>query len=239
VTRIIFPSHQDCQKCDLHITSPTTGHATQHITIQGETHHSKAVLFIGHSPDYFASKQRQPFVGKVGDIIAKAYALGSLVTENASVFTTNLVRCCPEKDTKVKNANLKECYTKTLADLTTLLMVYKQVAVILLGSIAVQSFYKLILNKPKMNIRKGLKENGTTYLLPDSERSLTIFSTFHPTACIFDHNNINAVESHMAMVKDWASDIHIECGPPIWIRSLSPNKFKSITPEKYVIHHKP
>tara|TARA_R100000234_G_scaffold14294_1_gene7891 strand:- start:17338 stop:18063 length:726 start_codon:yes stop_codon:yes gene_type:complete len=239
MSELKFPSHNDCTNCDLCEVTPKVGHPTVQITHKSKPFKDKCIIFLGHAPNYFASQENTPFTGRLSNILWKAYAEGGNLTDKATIFFSSMVRCAPDKETKVKNSQYRECYRYTFEDLITTNLMWKDIAVVLLGAPAVQSFYKFILGIPKMSLKKAFLENGASYQIKNNKCVINVFSTFHPTACIFDHNHINSVESHMAMVRDWLDNTSPQSTAPHWIRSMSPAKYVTINPEDYTIDYQP
>ena len=188
----------------------------------------KVILFIGHAPDYYASNNNLPFYGKVSNILIEAYIKGCNLCDDADIFLTNMARCSPDQNQKVKNSEFKACHTFTLEDLYTIeLLQYKQIAVVLLGVQAVKPFYKYILGETKsISLSKAMTDNGKEFTIPQKEIDITLFSTYHPNMCLYEYNNINTVETHMKMVKDWTMGVKPESSKPIWISTITPNQYR-------------
>jgi len=188
----------------------------------------RVLLFIGHAPDFYGATNNLPFYGRASSILIEAYIKGSSLCDNADIFLTNMARCCPDQNQKVKNSEFKICHSFTLEDLVTIEMLqYQHIGVVLLGVQAVKPFYKYILgDTSSTSLSKAMTDNGKQFTIPQKDMNITLFSTYHPNMCLYEHNNINTVETHMKMVYDWTVGVKPESSKPLWISTVTPDQYR-------------
>ena len=73
-----------------------------------------------------------------------------------------------------------------------------------------------------MNLTKGINENGGEHQLLETDKLVTVFSTYHPSAVLRDPNYINAVHDHNALISDWIDGIVSRPSEPIIVPTRSP-----------------
>ena len=224
MSTVKFLSDKDCSSCPLSMVSPKVCQETYTYKMTGE---NKCIVFIGHAPDFYGATNNLPFYGKQSNIITEAYIKGSKLCEHADIFFTNMARCCPDHNQKVKNSEFKLCQFYTNQDLETLSLMYDKICAVLLGVQAVKPFYKYVLGETKsISLTKAITDNGKQFTIPQKGIDVTLFSTYHPNMVLFEHNNINTVETHMKMLYDWTVDVKPESSKPIWVSTITPNQYR-------------
>ena len=153
-------SCKDCQKCKLCL-------ARQNIVF-GVGNEKSDIMFIGEGPGGDEDKIGEPFVGKAGGLMNKAFDVIGLKRED--VYITNVVKCRPPNNRDPEEDEIKAC----MDYLRNQVMIIKPKIIVLLGRIALQN----ILGKEyKITQARGkwIEKKGILYL-----------PTWHPAALLRD-----------------------------------------------------
>ena len=194
--------HPDCTKCELHKQAKSVGMKTHLYSISHCPTRGNILLVIGQNPGFHEDRINQPFVGRSGEILKKAYFGGVDLTSRCTVRLGNGLRCHTENNQTPKPRHYVECNQYLIQDLQYIRPLY----ILTLGAPATTSFYKNILGIPKISLTKSFALNGNLYTEEDHKISgvseFNLFSTYHPAAVMRNNNFINSVHSHMQLVSD-------------------------------------
>ncbi len=216
---IVILSNSDCTKCELHEQAKSVGIKTHLYSSSNEGH---TLLVIGQNPGWNEDQANQPFVGRSGEILKKAYFGGVKLTSRCTIWLGNGVRCHTTNNETPKPRHFVECNQYLIDDLQYIKPDY----VLTLGAPATTSFYKNILGIPKMSLTKSFTLNGNLYTEEEHKIAgvgeFNLFSTYHPAAVIRNNNHINSVHSHMQLLSDCIDGTMASPSKPVIIPSRSP-----------------
>ena len=153
-------SFKDCKKCKLCTTR-------QNIVF-GVGNEQADIMFIGEGPGGDEDRLGEPFVGKAGQLMNKAFDILGIKREE--VYIANIVKCRPPNNRDPEEDEIKAC----MDYLRNQVMIIKPRIVVLLGRIALQNIlgkeYKI------SEIRgKWVEKKGIMYM-----------PTWHPAALLRD-----------------------------------------------------
>lgn len=153
-------SIKECNKCKLC--------AARKNIVFGVGNKNADVMFIGEGPGSDEDIQGEPFVGKAGQLMNKAFEALEIKREN--VYIANIVKCRPPQ-----NRNPEQDETKSCMDyLRNQVLLVKPKIIVLLGSVALKNIlgeeYSIT------NARGNWIEKKGIWYLP----------TFHPAALLRD-----------------------------------------------------
>lgn len=128
------------------------------------------IMFIGEGPGADEDRLGEPFVGKAGQLMNKAFE--GIGINRKDVYIANIVKCRPPSNRDPEEDEVTAC----LDYLRNQVILVKPKIVVLLGRIALQNIlgkeYKITLSRGKWIERKGI------LYLP----------TWHPSALLRDEN---------------------------------------------------
>ena len=234
-------SNNSCDDCELHehvrsVCVPTVRYPES--LDSGDT----AIVFIGQNPGWNEDQQNEPFVGKSGELVKKAYIGGCRLHEKATIFLTNIVRCHTANNETPKNRHVTACHNHTRKDLTQIRdMGFNKILYVTLGAPATSGFYRHFVSGekfsdgwvPRKRINPSLTEsfnyNGSCMIndnvFPGKPSNISyVFSTYHPAAVLRNNNYINAVSAHMQLVSDCLDGVMAQPSLPFIIPNRSPRK---------------
>tara|TARA_R100000458_G_C8276741_1_gene252124 strand:- start:85 stop:771 length:687 start_codon:yes stop_codon:yes gene_type:complete len=226
---ITLKQYPKCTKCELHEQAKSVGMKT-HLhscigpdqTIGNYSFVGRKILVIGQNPGWNEDRVNQPFVGRSGEILKKAYFGGVNLTSKCSIWLSNGVRCHTTNNQTPKPRHYVECNQYLIEDLQHIRPQY----VLTLGAPATTSFYKNILGIPKISLSKSFGLNGNLYTEEehkiDGVGEFNLFSTYHPAAVIRNNNHINSVHSHMQLLSDCIDGTMASPSKPNIISTRSP-----------------
>lgn len=204
-----FPPNPSCTLCPLHKCARSVGIPTHIIPSSLPLSPSHpCVLFLGQNPGHTEDVFGTPFIGPSGQVLQNAYIDGIQLRTLASIFVSNTARCYHLQGDGPTNAHYKACRPHLLPDLHYLASHSSSLTVVTLGAPATTHLHAL-LGIPKVTLSSALTHQGRSIpLSPDSSQSLgdlgprtiTVFSTFHPAACLRERKLIHAVEGHLTLV---------------------------------------
>ena len=151
---------KDCQKCKLC--------STRQNIVFGEGNENAEIMFIGEGPGGDEDKIGEPFVGKAGQLMNKAFDVVGIKREE--VYIANIVKCRPPNNRDPEEDEVTAC----MDYLRNQVMIIKPKIIVLLGRIALQN----ILGKEyKISSVRGnwIEKKGIMYM-----------STWHPAALLRD-----------------------------------------------------
>ncbi len=172
-----------CKKCSL------CKNRTQ--VLCGYGNKNSKLMIIAEAPGYTEDQTGVPFTGKSGIIFDKI--LKELELQKEDVYTTNIVKCHPDKN---RNPSIeeRECCIKWLRNEIYLL---RPKFVLILGKVAAE---RLI--HPNFKI---LSEHGKIF-----ERNNYIFiATFHPSAVLRDESKLETMISDIKTLKKEINKVKI------------------------------
>ncbi len=180
------------------------------------------LLILGQNPGWHEDQANEPFVGRSGQILKKAYLGGTKIEEKTHIYLGNGVRCHTTNNEIPKPRHYVECNQYLIEDLKK----YKPDLIITLGAPMTTSFYKNILGIPKINLQNSFSLNGNLYTEEDHKITgvgdFNLFSTYHPAAVMRNNNFINSVHSHMQLVADCIDGTMAKPSKPKVIPTRSP-----------------
>ena len=126
------------------------------------------IMFIGEGPGADEDIQGEPFVGKAGQLMNKAFE--ALEIERKDIYIANIVKCRPPQNRNPEQDEAKAC----MDYLRNQVLLVKPKIIVLLGSVALKNIlgeeYGITNSRGKLIEKKGI-----LYL-----------STFHPAALLRD-----------------------------------------------------
>lgn len=128
------------------------------------------IMFIGEGPGADEDIQGEPFVGKAGQLMNKAFE--ALEIERKDVYIANIVKCRPPQNRNPEKDEVKAC----MDYLRNQVLLIKPKIIVLLGSVALKNIlgeeYGITNSRGKWIERKGI------WYMP----------TFHPAALLRDES---------------------------------------------------
>ena len=152
----------ECKKCRL-CTNRTN-------IVLGEGNINAKIMFIGEGPGADEDRLGEPFVGKAGQLMNKAFQ--ALEIDRNEVYIANIVKCRPPSNRVPEEDEAQAC----LNYLRNQVVLIKPEIIVLLGSTALKN----ILGKEygiKAVSGKWMEKNGIKYM-----------PTWHPAALLRDEN---------------------------------------------------
>ena len=219
--------HPDCTRCELHEQANSVGMKTHlHSQLTEDPGEGDILLVIGQNPGFHEDRINEPFVGRSGEILKRAYFGGVNLTSRCTIWLGNGVRCHTTNNQSPKPKHYRECNQYLIQDLQYIQPNY----VLTLGAPATASFYKNILGIPKISLTKSFSLNGNLYTEEEHKieavGEFNMFSTYHPAAVMRNRNFINSVHSHMQLLSDCIDGTMASPSAPKIIPTRSPNEFK-------------
>lgn len=139
-------SFKDCRKCKL------CG-ARQNIVF-GVGNPNADIMFIGEGPGGDEDKKGEPFVGKAGQLMNKAFDVVGIKREE--IYIANIVKCRPPNNRDPEEDEIQAC----MDYLRNQVMIIKPNIIVLLGRIALQNIlgkeYKITASRGKWVEKKGI-----------------------------------------------------------------------------------
>jgi len=139
-------SFKDCKKCKL-------CNERQNIVF-GVGNPNADIMFIGEGPGGDEDKQGEPFVGKAGQLMNKAFDVIGIRREE--VYIANIVKCRPPNNRDPEEDEIQAC----MDYLRNQVMIIKPKIIVLLGRIALQNIlgkeYKITTSRGKWVEKKGI-----------------------------------------------------------------------------------
>ncbi len=139
-------SFKQCKKCKLCITR-------QNIVF-GVGNPEADIMFIGEGPGGDEDRLGEPFVGKAGQLMNKAFDIVGIKREN--VYIANIVKCRPPHNRDPEEDEILAC----MDYLRNQVMIVKPKIIVLLGRISLQNIlgkeYKITASRGKWVEKKGI-----------------------------------------------------------------------------------
>ena len=127
-------------------------------------------MFIGEGPGADEDEQGEPFVGRAGQLMNKAFEYIGI--DRSEVYIANIVKCRPPNNRNPEEDEAASC----LDYLRNQVILVKPKIIVLLGSVALQNIlgpeYKITASRGKWFVKKDIK----------------YFPTWHPSAVLRDEN---------------------------------------------------
>lgn len=153
---------ENCQKCRL--CEKRTN------IVLGVGDRNAKIMFIGEGPGADEDAQGEPFVGRAGQLMNKAFEYVGI--ERSKVYIANIVKCRPPGNRDPENDEAEAC----MDYLRSQVLLVKPKIIVLLGRIALQNIlgeeYKITASRGKWFDKKGIK----------------YMPTWHPSAVLRDEN---------------------------------------------------
>lgn len=175
---------KDCNKCKL-----CSGRKN---IVFGTGNKNANIMFIGEGPGADEDMQGEPFVGKAGQLMNKAFE--ALEIERGDVYIGNIVKCRPPQ-----NRNPEPDETKACMDyLRNQVILVKPKIIVLLGNVALKNIlgeeYGITNSRGKWVDRKGI------WYMP----------TFHPAALLRDDSKKIDFWKDLKLVKEKLKELENE-----------------------------
>lgn len=139
-------SFKDCKKCKLC--------RTRQNIVFGVGNPNADIMLIGEGPGGDEDKQGEPFVGKAGQLMNKAFDVVGIKREE--VYIANIVKCRPPNNRDPEEDEIQAC----MDYLRNQVMIIKPKIIVLLGRIALQNIlgkdYKITASRGKWVEKKGI-----------------------------------------------------------------------------------
>lgn len=137
---------EQCKKCKLCTTRQNV--------VFGVGNTNAKIMFIGEGPGADEDRQGEPFVGKAGGLMDKAFDVVGIKREE--VYIANIVKCRPPHNRDPEADEINAC----MDYLRNQVIVIKPKIIVLLGRIALQNIlgeeYKITSSRGKWVEKKGI-----------------------------------------------------------------------------------
>ena len=158
-------SIKDCQKCKLCTTRTNI--------VFGCGNKNADIMMIGEGPGADEDKQGNPFVGKAGQLMNKAFEGVGIVRDE--IYITNIVKCRPPQNRVPEDDEAKAC----LNYLRNQVILVNPKIIVLLGSTAIKNIlgkeYSITASRGKWIEKKGILYMPTWHpaaLLRDEDKKI-------------------------------------------------------------------
>ena len=151
---------KDCNKCKL-----CTGRKN---IVFGVGNKNAAIMFIGEGPGADEDIQGEPFVGKAGQLMNKAF--DALEIKREEVYIANIVKCRPPQNRNPEPDEAKAC----MDYLRNQVVLVKPKIIVLLGSIALKNI---------LGDEYGITNSRGSWI---EKKGIWYMPTFHPAALLRD-----------------------------------------------------
>ena len=172
---------KDCNKCKL-----CTGRKN---IVFGVGNKNADIMFIGEGPGADEDIQGEPFVGKEGQLMNKAFE--ALDIKREDVYIANIVKCRPPQNRNPEQDEANEC----MDYLRNQVLLIKPKIIVLLGSIALKNIlgeeYGITNSRGKWIEKKGI------WYMP----------TFHPAALLRDDSKKIDFWRDLKLIKEKLKEI--------------------------------
>lgn len=175
---------KECKKCKLSITRKNV--------VFGVGNPYAKVMFVGEGPGADEDLQGEPFVGKAGQLMTKAFE--GIGIKREEVYIANIVKCRPPENRNPEEDEVNAC----LNYLRNQVIMIKPKIIVLLGNVALKN----ILGKEfgiTQNRGKIIEKKGIQYI-----------PTFHPAALLRDESKKIDFWQDLKMVKKMMETIKEE-----------------------------
>ena len=179
-------SCSNCQRCKLNKTRKNV--------VFGVGKTNADIMFIGEGPGGDEDTQGEPFVGKAGQLMNKAFDIVGIKRED--VYIANIVKCRPPQNRDPEEDEITAC----MDYLRNQVMIVKPKIIILLGRIALQNIlgkeYKISSSRGQWIEKKGIKYMPTWHpaaLLRDETKKIEFLKDLKEVVTFSDEckNNHN------------------------------------------------
>lgn len=153
-------SIKNCNKCKL-----CSGRKN---IVFGTGNKNAKIMFIGEGPGSDEDIQGEPFVGKAGQLMNKAFE--SLEIERNNVYIANIVKCRPPQNRNPEKDEAEAC----MDYLRNQVILVKPKIIVLLGSVALKNI---------LGEEYGITNSRGKWI---EKREIWYMPTFHPAALLRD-----------------------------------------------------
>lgn len=153
---------KDCNKCKLC--------SNRKNIVLGEGNINAKIMFIGEGPGAEEDIQGQPFVGKAGQLMNKAFE--ALEINREDVYITNIVKCRPPQNRNPEKEEARIC----MDYLRSQVMIIKPKIIILLGNVALKNI---------LGDEYGITKVRGKWI---EKKDIWYMPTFHPAALLRDNS---------------------------------------------------
>jgi len=174
-------SIENCKKCKL-----CSGRTN---IVFGTGNKEAKIMFVGEGPGADEDRQGEPFVGKAGQLMNKAFDGVGITREN--VYIANIVKCRPPQN----RVPQKDEATACMDYLRNQVHLVKPELIVLLGSTALKNILgeEHSITRERGNLIEG--------------KNMMYLPTWHPAALLRDESKKIQFWQDLRLVKQWA-DTH-------------------------------
>ena len=170
---------KQCKKCKLCTTRQNVVFGVGNINAK--------VMFIGEGPGADEDRLGEPFVGKAGQLMNKAFDVVGIKREE--VYIANIVKCRPPQNRNPEDDEAKSC----MDYLRNQVILVKPKIIVLLGSVALKN----ILGK-----EYGITQARGKWI---EKKGIMYMPTWHPAALLRDENKKADFINDLFLVKEYIS----------------------------------
>ena len=176
-------SIKNCNKCKLYRQRTNI--------VFGVGNKNADIMFIGEGPGADEDKQGEPFVGKAGQLMNRAFE--GLEINRANVYIANIVKCRPPQNRVPEKDEARAC----LNYLRNQVILVKPKIIVLLGSTALKN---ILGEEFSITNARGnwINKKGIEYM-----------PTWHPAALLRDENKKIEFWQDLKKVKQKANELEI------------------------------
>ena len=148
------------------------------------------IMFIGEGPGADEDIQGEPFVGKAGQLMNKAFE--ALEIERDDVYIANIVKCRPPQNRNPEKDEAKAC----MDYLRNQVLLIKPKIIVLLGSVALKNI---------LGDEYGITNARGKWI---ERKEIWYMPTFHPAALLRDESKKIEFWRDLKLVKDKLGEIN-------------------------------
>jgi uracil-DNA glycosylase family 4 len=220
-----FPPRSTCTVCKLHSEARSVGIALHHLPYSlSRRPENPPLLLVGQNPGFNENQAGIPFIGKSGEVVAKAYVKGASLHLGSCAYVSNVARCYSA--TEPTNSHYKACRPYLLTDMQDLARFHSSpvLHVLCLGAVASSHVTALLTgSKDGMPFNSCLSIQGQLLPIPSlAGKSAKLFFTYHPAACLRTHALIYAVQDHLVLLRRHLANSAPETSLPTIVLPFSP-----------------
>ena len=166
---------QGCKRCPLHEGRTNI--------VFGSGDKNANVMIVGEAPGKNEDETGEPFVGKAGRNLNELLQIAGLA--RSDVYIANVIKCRPPANRDPKAEEVNNC-SEFLRAQTAII---KPKVIITLGNFATKFILKTEVGITKLHGK------------PVQLGNITVFTSYHPAACIYDPAKREAINADFAALK--------------------------------------
>ena len=172
---------KDCKKCKL-----CTGRKN---IVFGTGNKNADIMFIGEGPGADEDIQGEPFVGRAGQLMNKAFE--ALDIKREEVYIANIVKCRPPQNRNPETDEANAC----IDYLKNQVLLVKPKIIVLLGSVALKNI---------LGDEYGITDSRGKWI---EKKGICYMPTFHPAALLRDESKKIDFWKDLKLVKEKSKEI--------------------------------